>query len=429
MEVFSRTADRLRVDREAGEQQFLVDLATPLLERGQPGESRNPDDGAHRRGHRDHHDTPERPTDGSGRIGRNLDDTGGLVGSHGTTIAGAPWPDLTSCRYRTGSSPPPSGTVCYNACMRRDSAEARRWTDLATANGIEGVTGRLIEAYSHAGLLPPEGVSDEHRVAHLRQLRSVYGAHPGGADRAARILLPRGFPCAGVREAIARAHGATSLAELAEKARAELSRPLPDPETDEGEAAVESEAQRIISAPGSNALPAVDRRVFTAFLARALANVGDAPLVDSATRTPETPNATLLSGLAQAIAVAYGGSPWAPEALARMGTSQPIDGAAWKGDGAAILTEGQDVVKDAYGVSEEVRMHLGVPFETLVAGAHLVRFVFGLLIEQAPGRTLVGSEDLDYEAGVMAPLGVALLRAAPFLGAIVNTLAGGASQS
>ncbi len=313
--------------------------------------------------------------------------------------------------------------------MRRDSAEARRWTDLATANGIEGVTGRLIEAYSHAGLLPPEGVSDEHRVAHLRQVRSVYRPGPGGADRAALILLPRGFPCAGVREAIARAHGATSLAELAEKARAELSRPLPDPETDEGEAAIESEAQRIISAPGRNTLPAVDRRVFAAFLDRALANVAAAPLVDSATRTPEPPDATLLSGLTQAAAVVRGGSPWAPEALARMGTSQPIDKTVWQGEGAAILTEGQDVVEDAYGDAEEVRMHLrAVPFETLVAGARLVRSLFRVLVEQAPGRTLAGSEDLDYNAGVMAPLGIALLPAAPFLGAIMDTLAGGASQ-
>ena len=293
--------------------------------------------------------------------------------------------------------------------MRRDSPKARGWIDLLTASGIDGVTGRVIESWSHAGLLPPDGVSDERRVEHVRQLRAVYRAHPGGADRAALILLARGFPCSGVREAIAREHGAQSLAELAKIARDELAVVVPDPDTDEGSWAVDAKAGQIVDGPSDASMTAGFRRVMAAFLFPMIQRVRSAPLIDPTTGRPEAPEVTVRSGFAQVFAEAAGSCSWTPKPLARMRPEAIYDHAFGQICGT-FVDEGLAAGCSAYRHPEQVRMHLGtVPLVTLAAGAALVRFVLETILRQAPRCLQIGPDDIHYQSGFASPIGVAWL--------------------
>ena len=301
--------------------------------------------------------------------------------------------------------------------MRRSSAETRRLVDLFTGQGVPA-TGRQIEDWSHAGLLWPEDTSDERKVEHVRQLLAVHRQGPKARCRTALVLLARGFPCTGTHDAIVAEHGASSFAELAAKARTAMDQASPDPESDDGEEVIESEAGRVMSAHERPTLPALDRRVIDAWLTQALGNARTAPIRDEATGTDDDPAATIASALTQALAVVYGADPWVPEALVRMGSTERLDDAAWREDKAGF-DEAADAVRTAWRESEAVRADLErTPLDALAAGAMLTRRLLGLTLT----RSSVSGEDLDYFAGIMAPAGVALLASAPWLPALVDAL-------
>ena len=95
--------------------------------------------------------------------------------------------------------------------MRRDSEKAKALVRLLAEADISFAerppTGRFIERLSQDGLLPHEGATDDTVRRHFAELATL-GYGPGkSADRTARVLLARGFPCERARASILRGYG------------------------------------------------------------------------------------------------------------------------------------------------------------------------------------------------------------------------------
>jgi hypothetical protein len=169
--------------------------------------------------------------------------------------------------------------------------------------------------------------------------------------------------------------------------------------TDEGDRAIRDEARTIYEAARHDELPAEARDLLSPHVHRAARNARKFPVVDYLTHTATPPEAVVISGLAQVLALAYGepGAIVDPETVARFGPPEPRE----LHDLEAELCEMDPLLEPIAGILPRVDTlytHLEeIPLADLVAGAQAI-------------RPFVIDERL---AGMLAVAGVALLRALP----------------
>jgi hypothetical protein len=171
---------------------------------------------------------------------------------------------------------------------------------------------------SHKGLLPPGEPTAGEIAQHVAAsgLREVYRSGPGALDRALFSLAAEGYACEGHTKLWERVYGQpTAVVEP------------PDPRTDDGSRAIEDEVgdfttrgEQLISTTS----PVIGQFV-RALLAGATENLKASPFTDPATRRAEPPEVTRAVGMAQVLALVYGGpeSPVSPEGLAAINAFAP----------------------------------------------------------------------------------------------------------
>jgi len=179
--------------------------------------------------------------------------------------------------------------------MRRDSALAAKVVASLEAEGTK-VTGRRLEDWGRAGLLPPQGTDAAIVVDQCRHLASLLGSGKGSAnmagyDRAALALAGRGLACERYRDALCRSLGYAS----SEEHRAQL--PCP-PQDDVDSEDIFAAIETFGAALGAAALGALDEtnhalRAPAAEL-RKITRKAQAQL-DPITETVDTPEATASS--------------------------------------------------------------------------------------------------------------------------------------
>lgn len=286
--------------------------------------------------------------------------------------------------------------------MNRNSKQAQ---EIVRQVGRPDVTGRHIEDWSHARLLAPDGTPLEAQAALVAGLADL-GTKGRDPDRVALILAARGLGAARLPDAIARAWGVKSAGNLA-SGLGELI-PSPDPDTDEGDRAVRGGVEFLMSAAqGAVRVPeglAPLVRLLSGLAHQIGENVAASPVLDSSVRLPTgkpAPEATeqvVFSILYQSVAIMRGGSPTSPEVLSRIA---PTDERVTNPD---VVGESEEV--QSLAGAEEVAHRFAkkldaLSIDVLVIGAKVMR-------DMLPAQLPAGP-DLDYLAGSLAPVGLALM--------------------
>jgi hypothetical protein len=187
--------------------------------------------------------------------------------------------------------------------MHRNSAETRRLVARMRKSGVQDIDGRRLERFDHDHMLWLEGTPLSRQAEHVRQLVKLTGRGKDN-DRAARIMLTRGFPCERARDAVARAVGIPCAKDITFDEAI-------DDTTDDGFALIETEANEIESAIRSGMNPGPPRvmqQFARAVLERAVTGADN--VRDRATNIPATPEQVVHSLTTNALSVAIGSAPY-----------------------------------------------------------------------------------------------------------------------
>lgn len=325
----------------------------------------------------------------------------GLFGFSGTS--GTPRP----AQWGTRDQQRCSGIYGRVAGVKRDGVQAR---NIVAKVGNPDVTGRRLERWSAAKLLPPGTPDEATLLAHVAALADA--APPGrDPDTVALIMAARGFGCARYPESLARNYGAESLGALAADFAQGTHFAVVDPTTDDGSRAIDQRAtfiDGVVATDGPLPLPAEALR---ALLRDANQKITDGPPIveDSLLPTagphrsdgspipasPEQVAHTMLVGLMMLFA---GGCPTTFTAIAvGSGAEQPSPSPTGDQEQALALFSG--AIECVQGLMANLTQ---LPLEALVFGAQAMR-----LILRAAGVDALLAERTDRLAGMLAPVGVA----------------------
>ncbi len=290
--------------------------------------------------------------------------------------------------------------------MNRNSETARHLVERLADVGTD-VTGRQLERWSSERLMPPDGLDEPAKVAHLAELVKVYRPGPGAADRSALVLLARGHACDRAREAIAQRFIGASVEALAASAAAWEVPTFSDPMTDAGSRGAE-EIVGILSEVAENGLDVpIGSPVKTLF--EAIDAHGPGLPVDRATGSPESADAIRDAAVHQLLALATG-QPYVVEAL-----PPNVGGNGDEADEA--LAERIGAVPAA--MRQVFMMLPTLPLDVLRTGAATARAILPFTSGQAD------DEKRDEMAGAWAVVGIVLAGLSASLGAGVELAAPG----
>lgn len=299
--------------------------------------------------------------------------------------------------------------------MKRDSAQARR---IVAALDSPDVTGRRLERWSAAKLLPQAG-SDEAKV--LAHVAALADAAPQGRDpdTVALIMAARGFGAERLPDALARVFGASSVDALGEveeteaQQRREIRAPI-DPWSDDGSRHVESLAQWLIGIPdaigdpGSDALRGI-LKLLGVLMGSVVENARTSPVPEdpilptaglSDDRDPprlESPERTSISAVEGLFALLLGAEPTSYAAVSRIADPE-----------GRIEEPNPDELEcfaDAGRVAGALVQRVSwVPIEGLVVGAQATK----LMLRWTGIDKYLGDPDrVDMIAGALAIPGIA----------------------
>jgi hypothetical protein len=235
-------------------------------------------------------------------------------------------------------------------------------------------------------------------------------------DRALFSLAAEGYACEGHTKLWERVYGQpTAVVEP------------PDPRTDDGSRAIEDEVgdfttrgEQLISTTS----PVIGQFV-RALLAGATENLKASPFTDPVTRRAEPPEVTRAVGMAQVLALVYGGpeSPVSPEGLAAINAFAPPvpDDAEGHVDMATAMDFALAIGNHAPSIEALANKALAGPVNDLVKGAQFMREWLSGYSPATWVPSLGDPEALDQLAGILAPLGAAL--SSTPLGKVVLTAA------
>jgi hypothetical protein len=271
------------------------------------------------------------------------------------------------------------------------------------------VSTRQLESWSQAGLLPCNHVPVQELAAHVAQLAEVYRPGPDATRKAALVLAARGYPCSVLSEVLRDYYHAKMVK-------------TPSPDTTEGQRAIRQEAQAVLNraeAPVVGA-PVVLNEFYAQMVKAALDQARSQPATDSLTRTAERPEVAVKDALTVVLEAMYGDpEPPTEEGLARVETygappiPPTIGDLADRTEAAKVLTE----ETTNFGAYLAYAVDNAGP-EDFARGAMVMRALL-VLVPATKVSVLADPEKLDYLAGLMAPIGVAMAYIGPRLASLV----------
>jgi len=294
----------------------------------------------------------------------------------------------------------------YSRAMRRDSQLSAQVVELLAARGVQE-TGRRLERYSQVGLLPPGNLSPTTIADHVQGADLAHTYRPGLSDaahHAALVAAARGHGCQAVYAALEHTGIWGGQAES-----------TIDPWTDDGNRAIgESVAavERFATGSDNLGMPPQMAKFFRLVLDSSKDLCQEDPITDPHLGVPETPEQSLRSGIEGVLTVAHAGKDALPEdeplhAMVGLGAAGgPPSPDVNPEANAEAITSMLDALADAApGAREGLSEAHKAPLEDLVRGAVWWREMIGA----GQGfRAHFDSEELDWLAGALAPLAVAL---------------------
>lgn len=287
--------------------------------------------------------------------------------------------------------------------MKRTSKTA---VAITAALNRPDVTGRVLERWSQADLLPPDGTAGQVVERHAAALADL-GTQGRDPDQVALILAARGFGAKRYRAALNRAYEAGPPADLTDLQSAAVKDPAAGTMTDEDSRLTEARVQLLldVSESGSHTVMA---KLFRGIVRAIEANAAADPVRDPIVRgpdgkgLPETPAQTVRAVFTEIIRMMAGEQVLAVDAASRVVEAEHRAPTIDSSVEAVVLGEMQQLEATARQVMSTLA---GMPIDALVSGAQIARVTMA-----ATGvGEMLGPERIDLLAGILAPVGIGLV--------------------
>jgi hypothetical protein len=287
--------------------------------------------------------------------------------------------------------------------VNRRSNEAQKLERLLRQSNVLGVDGRRLERWSHDQMLWPSDWSPSlsYKVEHCRVLVELTGQGKNN-DRAARVMLARGYPTDRSRDALARSAGYQCADGIVPW---RPTGPEIDTSTDAGFAALEymaDEVEHLVAQGHSLGVPSVIVSLMQTLLrwaATGAEHVKDIA-VSGVSATPEQVTHSLVCNMFE---IGIGRGPYDLSWIFALADIEPT-----VEDGKALDQAAEMVGGGAFAHVD--RAIAQAPLSLFVVMASLARYYLGVLHHGRPTPALTHADDRDDLAALLAPVFVGMLK-------------------